>query len=79
MLHADPISTKSRTDKVDPSLDIPYTDMFDPRRKKERRLMDEPIHTKSSTLRLDPMRVIPYMLIDDPRRTNDRRLIDEPS
>jgi hypothetical protein len=53
--------------------------MFDPRRKKERRLIEEPMDTKSRTLKLDPRRVSPYMLSEDPQRTKDRRLTDEPN
>jgi hypothetical protein len=52
--------------------------MFDPRRKKERKLIEEPMDTKSKTLRLDPRRASPYMLSEDPQRTKDRRLIDDP-
>jgi hypothetical protein len=55
----EPIERKSRTLKLDPSLDMPYVDNVEPKRTKVRRLTELPIVTKSKMLSEDPKRLMP--------------------
>jgi hypothetical protein len=59
MLSPEPILMKSRSDKVDPNLAMPYTLTALPKRMKERREIVDPRWTKSSTLIEDPRRTRP--------------------
>lgn len=55
----EPICTKLRTLREDPSLAMPNALRAEPRRTKLRRLVVEPMETKLRTLKLEPRRAIP--------------------
>jgi hypothetical protein len=69
---------KSNTDKVDPNLIIPKTDIDDPKRRNDRRDMELPKHTISRTESAAPNRDKPNTDIVDPRRRKLRRDKEEP-
>jgi hypothetical protein len=70
---------KSSRENDEPKRDIPYTAIDDPRRTKERRLIELPRWMKSSTLKLEPSRLMPYTLIADPTRMYPRRESEDPN
>jgi hypothetical protein len=55
----EPIDAASRIDILDPKRDIPYSDKADPRRIKDRTLIELPTLMKSSTEALEPTRENP--------------------
>jgi hypothetical protein len=59
---------KSRTDKDDPSIDMPYTDSAEPMRAKVLRDRELPKWMKSNTDSDDPKRGRPYTDIVEPIR-----------
>ena len=75
---AEPNCTKSTAESALPSRDIPNTDSADPKRAKDRKLIELPHVTKSRIEKALPMQDIPYTLMLDPRRQKDLREIVEP-
>jgi hypothetical protein len=69
---------KSRTDKDEPILKIPYTEIAEPRRANVLKERELPITAKSKTDIEDPSRYMPKTDSDDPSLTKVRSDIDEP-
>lgn len=63
-----PKCRKSKIDIEEPTRQIPYTDIAEPKRRKLRRDRDEPRFTKSSTDIDAPSRAIPKTDTDEPKR-----------
>jgi hypothetical protein len=66
------------TDSAPRSLLIPYIEMVDPRRAKDRRLSIEPQFMKSRMLKLLPSFAMPYNEKVDPHLAKLRTESDEP-